>query len=73
MRQNVGTIDRWVRVVLTAAGGWLAAAIGYASVGGVIVLVAAAILAATALLGYCPLYALFGISTRRSEHRSVHV
>jgi hypothetical protein len=72
MKQNLGTIDRWVRVVLAALGGWLAAAVGYASLGGVLVLVAAGILVATALLGSCPLYALLGISTRRGEHRTVH-
>jgi hypothetical protein len=73
MKQNLGTIDRWVRVVLAALGGWLAAAIGYASVGGVIMLVLAGILATTALAGYCPLYALFGISTGRSGHRTARI
>lgn len=41
MNHNLAAIDRWVRVVLAALAWWLAAAIGYASVGGVIVLVAA--------------------------------
>jgi hypothetical protein len=59
-------------VVLGALGAWLAAALGFASVGGVIVLVVAGILVATALLGYCPLYALFGLSTSRGAHQPVH-
>lgn len=70
MKRNLGTIDRWVRVALAALGGWLAVAIGLVSVGGVIVLVVAGILVATALVGYCPLYALFGLSTNRSGHRA---
>lgn len=73
MKQNLGTIDRWVRVALAALAGWLAAAIGYGSVGGVIVLVVAGILVATALAGYCPLYALFGISSRRSGQPTARV
>lgn len=73
MKRNVGTVDRWARMVVAALGWWLAAALGYASVGGVIVLVGAGILVATALVGSCPLYALFGISTRRGEHRTAHV
>jgi hypothetical protein len=72
MKQNLGTIDRWARVVLAALGGWLAAAVGFASPGGVLALVAAGILVVTALLGSCPLYALLGISTRRAQHRPVH-
>jgi hypothetical protein len=71
MKHNVETVDRWARVMLAALGWWLAAALGYASVAGVIVLVVAGILAATAVVGICPLYAALGISTDRG-HRSLH-
>lgn len=73
MSKNVGIADRWVRVALAALGWWLAAALGYASVGGVIVLVVAGILVVTAAVGSCPLYALLRISTRGGPHRAVHV
>jgi hypothetical protein len=73
MKGNVGAMDRGVRVVLAALGWWLAASVGYATVGGVIVLVVAGILVATAAVGYCPLYALLSVSSRGRAHRSAHV
>ncbi len=72
MKGNVGAVDRGVRVVLAALAWWLAASVGYATVGGVIVLVVAGILVATAAAGYCPLYALLSVSTRGRAHRSAH-
>jgi hypothetical protein len=72
MNSNLAGIDRALRLVLAALGWWLAAAIGYASPGGVIVLVLAGILAITAALGYCPLYTLLRISTRGGLHHVAH-
>jgi Inner membrane protein YgaP-like, transmembrane domain len=72
MKHNMGTADRGVRAMLAALGWLLAWTIGYASVAGVIVLVVAGILVATAVVGMCPLYAALGISTDRG-HRSIHV
>ena len=67
---NVGTPDRIIRLILGAiliglpflggaaiAGSWLAWA---APVVGLI-------LAATAFLAFCPIYRVFGLSTRRKE------
>ena len=61
MKQNMGTVDRIIRVVLGVAG--LVAAI---AVGGWVWILGAVgiIFLATAVLGFCPLYALFRISTR---------
>ena len=62
MLRNIGTFDRWVRVILGIAlvmlvfvgprtpWGWL----------GIVPLV-------TGLVGYCPLYRLFRLSTFRSD------
>lgn len=69
MKRNMGPADRGIRVVLAGVGWWLAATIGYATAGGVIVLVVAGILAATAAVGYCPLYAPLSLSTRGGVHR----
>lgn len=61
MKQNVGPVDRVLRVILgvvlvyaalTVSGLWAWVAGG-----------AAAIMFVTALVGFCPLYALFGINT----------
>jgi DUF2892 family protein len=73
MRRNMGAADRAARVVLAALGWWLAASLGYATAGGVIVLVVAGILVVTAAAGYCPLYTLLSVSTRGGWHRAAHV
>lgn len=67
MRANVGSIDRWVRLVIglilvvipfvPALGFSANAVIQWGSV------VVGLVLAATALLRFCPLYSLFGLST----------
>lgn len=69
MRRNVGTVDRLARLVLAALGWWLADTIGYATAGGVVVLVVAGALAATGAAGICPAYQLLAVSTRRGSGR----
>ena len=65
MTKNMGTIDRVARAVLVAPAATIAAlALGPATVVGVVLLVVAAIMVATAAVGFCPLYALLGIDTR---------
>ncbi|MGC8594280.1 MAG: YgaP family membrane protein [Candidatus Kryptoniota bacterium] len=65
MKKNVGTADRWIRIVIglvllslvffgpKTAWGWL----------GLIPLL-------TAFVGFCPLYLPFKISTRKEEGKS---
>jgi quinol-cytochrome oxidoreductase complex cytochrome b subunit len=65
-RRNVGGIDRALRFVLAAvllAGGVVFLARGQGP-GWTLTLIGALLLA-SAVLGYCPPYALFGISTAR--------
>jgi hypothetical protein len=71
MMRNEGAVDRWLRLIIAALGWWLAASIGYATAGGIIVLVVAGILVITAVTGYCPLYALLRVSTRDGGYRSL--
>jgi hypothetical protein len=67
MKKNMGDIDRSLRIV--AAGlivilysiGFVTGTIG------TILLVLAGIFAITSFVGYCPLYKLFGITTRKLE------
>lgn len=64
MKQNIGNPDRIVRIVLAvllAAGAWMS---GFGTVGGIILLVLAAVMLVTSAVGFCPLYAPFGFSTR---------
>jgi hypothetical protein len=64
LHQNIGTVDRVVRVI---AGLALAAALVAGAISGplaTVVGLVAAILVVTGAIGFCPLYALFRISTR---------
>jgi hypothetical protein len=57
MNHNVGTIDRWARIVLGLAIG--AAGLYFKSWFGLVAIVPLG----TALMGSCPLYTVLGIST----------
>ncbi len=65
MTVNVGTTDRVVRLVLAAVALVVADLVGFGSVGGIILIVVAVILALTSLVRFCPLYRLFNLSTSR--------
>ena len=68
MKRNEGTIDRIIRLVvgvaLIWAGLWPLNGLQVAVVG-IVVAVIGLILVITGITGYCALYSLFGISTRR--------
>jgi hypothetical protein len=64
MTRNMGTTDRLVRGLLVAPLAAAAAVlVGAGSVGGILLLVLAAVMVATAASGSCPLYRLVGLST----------
>jgi hypothetical protein len=62
MKKNIGTTDKWIRIVLGLAILslllWVQGGLRWLGLIGLIPLV-------TALVGYCPLYALFHISTNK--------
>lgn len=65
MKPNEGTIDRVVRLVIAA----VLIGVGLGVVrgpGGIAMAAVGAIPLLTGLSGYCPLYTVFGINTRRS-------
>lgn len=64
MKQNLGTTDRIVRIVLAAALTAAAWMLGFTSIGGIILLVLAAVMLVTSAVGFCPLYAPFRFTTR---------
>jgi hypothetical protein len=62
--QNVGRTDRIIRAATVAPLAIVVAAVlGVGTTGGLIALVAAAIMLGTAAVGFCPLYRLLGISS----------
>ena len=63
MQKNVGGTDRTVRVVLAVAIGVLVFAKVVTGTLAVVAGVAAVVIAATGLIGWCGLYAVLGINT----------
>jgi hypothetical protein len=63
MTKNEGTVDRSIRAILGVVAVVGAVLVGLGSVPGIVLLVVAGILLATAAAGFCPLYRVFGVST----------
>jgi hypothetical protein len=66
MKQNEGTVDRVLRITV----GFIALYAGYSSLNGLaqtIAYVVAAIALITGIIGFCGLYSLLGISTRKTK------
>jgi hypothetical protein len=70
MSQNMGHTDRMVRGLLAAPVLVIAAIwVGVGTVVGVIAMVLAVVMVATALVGFCPLYVPFHLHTN-GHHRT---
>ncbi len=65
MGRNENGIDRIIRVVIAIAAVVGAAAVGFGTAGGWLLLAVAAVMLLTAATGFCPLYRVFGLSTCR--------
>ena len=74
MIRNMGALDRGVRAFVVAPVAIAVALIlGAGTVGGIILLVVAGIMLASAATAFCPTYILVGISTHpRGVHRVGH-
>lgn len=65
--QNESTVDRVIRFVLGAVLVYMWYAAVVTGVLAIIALVLGIILAITGVIGWCPLYTLFGIGTHKSQ------
>jgi hypothetical protein len=63
--QNMGILDRGARIVFTAAVGILYLTCNLTGLAAIIFGILALVFAVTSLVGFCPLYALFGIRTKK--------
>jgi len=61
MKKNIGNADRWIRIILGAA--IIIAGIVFKSWWGLVGIIPIG----TAVINFCPLYAPFRLSTRRSK------
>ncbi|PZQ39968.1 MAG: DUF2892 domain-containing protein [Phenylobacterium zucineum] len=66
MIKNVGSADKIIRIALAVVAAALGFVVGAGRVGGILLFVVAVVLLVTALVGFCPLYRLFGLSTNTS-------
>jgi Inner membrane protein YgaP-like, transmembrane domain len=68
MIKNMNTLDRVLRALVVAPLLVIAALfVGAGTILGVVLLVLAAVMLATAAVGFCPLYALFHLNTRGQQ------
>ncbi|HZD88231.1 MAG TPA: DUF2892 domain-containing protein [Gaiellaceae bacterium] len=63
MSQNMGTLDRGVRLAVAAAAIAAGVTVGAGSVGGIVLFVVAGLMVATSAISFCPLYALLRFDT----------
>ena len=69
MKKNMGTIDRVVRVILAVVVVVLYSAGMISGTAAIILGILAVIFLLTSMVGFCPLYAPFGISTMKKESK----
>jgi DUF2892 family protein len=65
MKMNMGVADRTIRTLLAIGIGYLYFTHRISGTLGIVLLVFAVIFVLTSLVGWCPLYLPFGLSTRK--------
>jgi hypothetical protein len=67
MKKNIGTIDKVVRILIAVAVAVLYFTHIISGTLGIVLLVLAGVFVLTSLVGICPLYLPFGLSTMKKE------
>ena len=67
MKKNMGTIDKVIRILVAVVVVVLYLTNVISGLLGIILLILAAVFVLTSLLGFCPLYLPFGLSTKKKE------
>jgi hypothetical protein len=67
MKKNMGSIDKTIRTILALVVIALALTNVITGTLAIILLIVAAIFLLTSLVGFCPIYLPFGISTRKKK------
>lgn len=69
-RQNTGTTDRDIRLALAALFGLIALFAPFGGLWQIIPAILAVVMLVTAAVSFCPLYAIFGLSTNKSKKKA---
>ncbi len=67
MKTNMGGIDRILRIIIALIIGYLYYTGAINGTLGIILIVLAGVFVLTSLLGFCPLYTLFGFNTCKKK------
>jgi Protein of unknown function (DUF2892) len=67
MKKNIGTIDKVVRILIAVAVAVLYFTHIISGTLGIVLLILAGVLVLTSLVGICPIYLPFGLSTLKKE------
>jgi len=67
MKKNMGTVDKMIRVLVAVVVLVLYFTHVISGTLAVILIILAVVFVVTSLLGFCPLYLPFGLSTRKKE------
>jgi len=70
MKANMGMIDRLVRLIFAAVVAYLYFTHKVDGLTATVLAILAAVFLLTSLVGFCPLYAPFGISTKKKKSLS---
>lgn len=67
MKKNMGTADRAIRVIIALIVAGLYAAGTITGTLAIVLLVFAVVFLLTSFVSFCPLYTLFGLSTKKKD------
>jgi hypothetical protein len=67
MKKNMGTIDKVIRILVAVVFVVLYFTHVISGTLGIILLILATVFVVTSILGFCPLYLPFGLSTNKKE------
>lgn len=65
MKQNMGTADRIIRLIVAAVITFLYLNNTIEGTTGIVLVIIAVVFALTSFISFCPLYTLFGLSTKK--------
>jgi len=69
MKKNMGTVDKVIRILIAVVVVVLYFTDVISGTLGIVLLVLAGVFLLTSLVGFCPLYLPFGLSTRKKEQK----
>jgi Protein of unknown function (DUF2892) len=67
MKQNMGSIDRFLRLIIAAVIAWLYFSGTITGIWGIVLLVLGGVFILTSFIGFCPLYTIFGLKTNKTN------